>query len=100
LNTGNQFNIEGQLKDKFDFIDRYHFLVLTIQESIIYRILILVTNENLHKYQTLVKRPGDIPYNGDEIPWKNILNSASNIILLILLIIATETISWRLWPLK
>lgn len=56
----------------------------------------IMTSGNIHKYQTLVKLPGDVSYKGDEILSKNILTSASNIISLILLIIATVIISWRL----
>lgn len=98
MNTDNPFNMEGQLKAKFDFIDHYHLPGINdTRINYISYLQDIMTNGNIHKYQTLVKIPGDVPYKGDEIPWKNILSSESNIMLLILLIIATVN-KLRLWP--
>ncbi|HXW11965.1 MAG TPA: hypothetical protein VD694_04325 [Nitrososphaeraceae archaeon] len=99
LNADNPFNMEGQLKAKFDFIDHYHLPDSNnTRINYISYLQDIVTDGKIDKYQTLVKLPGDIPYKGDEIPWKNIFTSASNVILLMLLTAVSVIISWRFWP--
>jgi hypothetical protein len=56
LNTGNPFNMEGQLKAKFDFVDHYHFHGINdTRINYISYLKDIMTSGNIHKYQINTK---------------------------------------------
>lgn len=96
LNTGNTFNIEGQQNQSLTYRSLPFAPINDTRINYISHLQDIMTNWNIHKYQTLVKLPGDIPYKGDEIPWKkhphlcreHYITDITNYC----------EISWQLWP--
>src|SRR4030095_1823727 len=99
LLRGDDFNFQGKLKMKFDFIDDYKkpYRNGTSTQYITY-LQSIDMDGNIERQEPLLKLPGYVPFvsikDGQNLPILKIMSSRTNIIAFIGLIIAIVVVVW------